>query len=170
MKRMLLTIIITASLAALYGQKNSLDDFFNNYSDREGYTMVSINGNLFGILKNFDDDPDLKGLDRKITSIRIVTREKDRAFSADSFLSELKGVLKRGGYEDMMTIKDHDSDLRFMIRSEGEAIREVLVVASGKEEAVIQIQGNLTREDVDRLSENHGERLAMLETLETSGK
>jgi hypothetical protein len=170
MKRMLLTIIITASMAALYGQRNSLDDFFNNYSDREGYTMVSINGNLFGILKNFDDDHELKGLDRKITSIRIVTREKDRAFSADSFLSELKGVLKRGRYEDLMTVKDHNSDLRFMIRSEGEVIREILIIASGENEAVINIHGNLTREDVDRLSEDRGERLALLETLETTGK
>jgi len=169
MKRMLLTIFITACLTSLYGQKSSLDDFFNNYSGREGYTLVSINGNLFGLLNNFDEDHELEGFDRKITSVRIVTRDKAHSIAADSFLSQLKNVLKRGRYDDLMTVKNHDSDLRFMVRSEGENIREVLIIASGKNEAVIHIQGNLTREDVDRLSENHGERIALLETLETSG-
>jgi hypothetical protein len=170
MKRMLLSLIIAACAASIYGQKNSLDDFFNSYSDREGYTIVTINGNLFGLLKNFDEDAELDDMERKITSIRIIAREKENTFSADNFLSELKGALKHGKYEELITVKEHDSDLRFMVRSEGEVIREVLVIASGEEDAVIQIQGKLTREDVTRMSEKHGERLALLETLETSEK
>jgi hypothetical protein len=170
MKRMLLSFIIAACAASIYGQKNSLDDFFNSYSDRDGYTIVTINGNLFGLLKNFDEDAELDDMERKITSIRIIAREKENTFSADNFLSELKGVLKRGRYEELITVKEHDSDLRFMVRSEGEVIMEVLVIASGEEDAVIQIQGKLTREDVTRMSEQHGERLTLLETLETSGK
>ena len=170
MRRLLFTIIITACVAALYGQKSSLDDFFNNYSDKEGYTLVSINGNIFGLLKNYDKEIKAQDLDRKITSIRIVTREKDHAIAAGNFLSELRGVLKRGRYDDLITVKDQGSDLRFMVRSEGEIIREILVIATGKQEAVIQIQGKLTRDDVNRLSKNHGDGLALLETLETSGK
>ncbi len=170
MKRMLFTIIITACVANLYGQMSSLDDFFNNYSDKEGYTLVSINGNLFGLLKNCDEGLQASEPARKITSIRVVAREKGQGAAAGNFLSELRGVLKRGRYDDLITVKDHGSDLRFMVRSEGEIIREILVIASGKEEAVIQIKGNLTRDDVTRLSESNGDRLALLETLETSGK
>ncbi|MCK7529997.1 MAG: DUF4252 domain-containing protein [Marinilabiliales bacterium] len=39
-----------------------------------------------------------------------------------------------------------------MVKSNGNTIREILVVASGENEAVIQICGNLTRDDVERLS------------------
>ncbi len=170
MKRMLLSFIVAACVVSIYGQKNSLDDFFNSYSGRDGYTIVTINGNLFGLLKNFDEDADLGDMDKKITSIRIISREKENTFAADNFLSELKGAMKRGNYEELITVKEHDSDLRFMVRTEGEVIVEVLVVASGEEDAVIQIQGRLTREDVTRMSEKHGEHLALLETLETSGK
>ncbi len=155
---------------SLFSQRNLLDDFFDNYSGRDGYTSVTIDGNLFGLLRNFDDDPGLEGLDRKITSIRIVSREKNNGFPGEAFLSEIRGVIRRGRYEELVTVKDPDTDLRIMVKSSDDAIREILVVASGENEAVIQISGNLTREDVDRLSENHAEGLARLELLETSGK
>jgi len=170
MKRMVLTVLIAAFAVSLFSQRNLLDDFFDNYSGRDGYSSVTIDGNLFSLLRNFDDDPDLEGLDRKITSIRIVSREKDNGFSGEGFLSEIRGVIRRGRYEELVTVKDPDTDLRIMVKSSGDAIREILVVASGENEAVIQISGHLTREDVDRLSENHAEGLARLELLETSGK
>jgi len=170
MKRMVLTLLIAAFAFVIYGQRNSLDGFFDSYSDRDGYTSVTINGNLFGLLKSFDEDGELKGAEQKITSVRIVSRERETALSGTGFLSEIRGVIRRGGYEELMTVKDHDTDLRVMIKGRNDAIREILVVASGKKEAVIQICGNLTREDVDRLTENHADGLAKLEMLESSGK
>jgi len=170
MKRMVLTVLITAFAVVLYGQRNSLDGFFDSYSDRDGYTTVTINGNLFGLLKSFDEDGDLKGAEQKITSVRIVSREKETALPGSGFLSEIRDVIRRGGYDELMTVKDHGTDFRVMVKGRDDAIRELLVVATGEKETVIQICGNLTREDVDRLTENHADGLAQLEMLESSGK
>ena len=170
MKRMVLLCTVALIAMALNAQKDDLDDFFASYSGRDGYTSVIINGNLFGLLKNFDDDPDLAYLDEKITSVRIVSRESGYAGSGNSFMSELKGDIRRGGYEELISVKDSDDDVLVMIRSSGRSVRELLIIASGDSEAVIQIKGNLTRDDVERLSENHGEGLARLELLESSGK
>jgi hypothetical protein len=119
MKRMLLTLIIAAFAAVLFGQKDALDDFFNSYSDKEGYTFVTINGNLFGLLKDFDDDPDLADLDQKITSVRIVSREGGSDFFGPDFYSELKGTIRRGGYEELMKIKNPDENLLFLVGPTG---------------------------------------------------
>ena len=170
MKRMVIALFIAFCTVSLYGQRNSLDDFFDSYSDREGYTSIQINGNIFGFLRTLDDDADLSGLDRKVTSIRIVSTKGDRYARETDFMSELKPVIRRGRYEELMTVKDHDSDLSIMVKGSGDIITEVLIIASGENDAVIQIRGTLTREDIDRISENHGERLACLEMLETSGK
>ncbi len=170
MKRMVLTVLIAAFAVVLYGQRNSLDGFFDSYSDRDGYTTVTINGNLFGLLKSFDEDGELKGAEQKITSVRIVSREKETALPGSGFLSEIRGVIRRGGYDELMTVKDHGNDFRVMVKGRDDAIREILVVATGEKETVIQICGNLTREDVDRLTENHADGLAQLEMLESSGK
>lgn len=170
MKRMVLTLLIAAFAVVLYGQRNSLDSFFDSYSDRDGYTSVTINGNFFGLLRCLDEDAEIEGPERKITSVRIVSRERESGFPGTDFLSEIRGVIRRGGYEELMTVKDHDDDLRVMVKGRDDAISEILVIASGEKEAVIQICGHLTREDVDRLSENHAEGLAQLEMLESSGK
>jgi hypothetical protein len=69
-----------------------------------------------------------------------------------------------------MSVKDSGDDVLVLIRSSGKSVTELLIIASGDSEAVIQIKGNLTRDDVERLSENHGEGLARLELLESSGK
>lgn len=170
MKRMVLTVLIAAFAVAIYGQRNSLDDFFDSYSDREGYTSVTISGNLFGLLRSFDDDPEMDGSGQKITSVRLVSREKETGFSGTGFLSEIRGVIRRGRYEELITVKDPETDLRIMVKGNGNTIREILVVASGESEAVIQICGNLTRDDIERLSEDHSDGLALLEMLESSGK
>jgi hypothetical protein len=170
MKRTVLTVIIAICVTALYGQKDALDDFFSSYSDRDGYTIVNISGNLFGLLKNFDDDSDLDGLERKITSVRIVSREGGHHIDSPDFMSDLKGVVKRGRYEELVKVNNPDEDLLFLVKSDRNIIKEILVIASGDNETVIQIRGNLTKDDVEHLSRNHGEGLAQLELLETSGK
>ena len=168
MKRILLSVIIAICVTALYGQKDALDDFFNSYSDRDGYTSVTISGNLFGLLKKFDDDTDLADLDRKITSVRIVSREGGSAFDGPDFYSDLKGIIRRGGYEELMKVKNPDENLLFLVRTDRDVIKELLMVASGDSETVIQIRGNFTRDDVERFTQEEG--LAELEMLENSGK
>jgi hypothetical protein len=168
MKRILLTVIIAICATALYGQKDALDDFFSSYSDKDGYTSITINGDLFGLLKKFDDDPDLPDLDRKITSIRIVSKEGGCTFSGPDFYSDLKGIIRRGRYEELMKVKNPDEDLLFLVRTDRDVIKELLMVAYGDHETVIQVRGNFTQDDVERFTQNEG--LAELEMLETSGK
>jgi hypothetical protein len=168
MKRILLSVIIAICATALYGQKDALDDFFNSYSDKEGYTFITINGNLFGLLKNLDDDADLSDLDRKITSIRIVSKEGGSAFNGPDFYADLKGIIRRGGYEELMKVKNPDENLLFLVRTDRDVIKELLLVASGDSETVIQVKGNFTQDDVERFTQEEG--LARLEMLEFSGK
>ncbi len=168
MKRILLSLIIALCATALYGQKDALDDFFNSYSDKEGYTFITINGNLFGLLKNLDDDADLADLDRKITSIRIVSKEGGSAFNGPDFYADLKGIIRRGGYEELMKVKKPDENLLFLVRTDRDVITELLLVASGDSETVIQVRGNFTQDDVEHFTQEEG--LAELEMLENSGK
>ncbi len=168
MKKMVLTVIIAICASSLYGQRDALDDFFNTYSDQEGYTVVNISGSLFGLLKKFDDDPDLANMGQKITSVRIVSREGDHDFGRPDFMSDLKGIIRRGGYEELMKVNNPDEEVLFLVKSDRDIIKEILVIASGDNETVIQIKGNLTKDDVEHLSINHDDGLTELEELETS--
>lgn len=167
MKRMVLTIAVIAFAASLAAQRLSADEFFSKYSDREGYTTVVINGSLLNILGTREsDDPDNPV--SKITSIRLVVREKDEFPSAEGFLSEIRNIIRRGRYEELMSVKNSDTDLRFMVRADRDMVKEMLLVIDGDDEAVIQIEGNLTRDEASRLFESDGKGLAILEGLEIS--
>lgn len=168
MKKMVFTIAVIALTAAVYGQRQQVDEFFSKYSDREGYTTVVINGSLLNFLDNRAGS-DMNNPLQKITSIRIVVREKDQSPFSEGLLPEIRSIIRRGKYEELMSVRDDEADLRFMVRTERDIIREILLVIDGNDEAVIQIEGNLTREEATELFESNGKGLAILEGLEISG-
>jgi hypothetical protein len=170
MKRMLLTIAVVAIAAAVSGQKTSLDDFFSRYSDRDGYTSVVISGNLFKFLGESEStDRDGNAL-RKITSIRLVVRDKENSSMGESLLAEVRSIIRKGRYDELMSVRDDGTDIRFMARMERDIVRELLLVIDGEDEAVVQIEGNLTRDEASELFSSNGEGLAILEGLEIGGK
>lgn len=170
MKRMLLAIAAVIIASAVSGQRTSLDDFFNRYSDREGYTSVVVNGNLLKFLgESGNTDRDGNALS-KITSIRLVVREKENSSPGESLVSEIRGIIRRGRYDELMSVRDDGADIRFMARMERDMVRELLLIIDGKDEAVIQIEGNLTRDEASELISGDGKGLAILEGLEIEGK
>lgn len=167
---MLLLIAMILSGVMLSAQRDGLENFFSRYSEVDGYTSVTINGNLFGLFAKMDDDPELKDLADRITSIRIVSTENGKAHPGVNFASELGNVIRRGGYEELVKVKSSDDDVLILVKTSGETIREILIVSSGEEEAVIHIKGSLKRRDVDNLSRADIDGLESLEMLENAGK
>jgi len=171
MKRMVLVFALALVSIAISAQRDRLDDFFSRYSGAEGFTTVTINGDLFSLIAKFDnEDEDLNKMADKITSIRIISTEKEIPHPDVNFYVELRDEIRRGGYEEMMTVKDPDNDVLVLVRTSGETIRELLLIASGKNQTVIQIKGLLHERDLDSLSRSHIEGLEYLEELENSGK
>jgi hypothetical protein len=157
MKRMLLAIAAVIIASAVSGQRTSLDDFFSRYSDRDGYTSVVINGNLLNFLgESGNTDRDGNALS-KITSIRLVVREKENSSPGESLVSEIRGIIRRGRYDELMSVRDDGAVIRFMARMERDMVRELLLIIDGEDEAVIQIEGNLTRDEASELFRSDGE-------------
>jgi hypothetical protein len=67
-----------------------------------------------------------------------------------------------------MKVKKPDENLIFLVRTDRDMIKELLMVASGDSETVIQVRGNFTKDDVEHFTQDEG--LAELEMLESSGK
>ncbi len=168
MKRIVFAFAALAFAASLSAQRLSADEFFAKYSGREGYTTVEISGSLYGLLGCREDGIDDNPL-RKITSIRVLVREKNEFPSAEGFFPEIRSIIKRGRYEELVTIRDNDTDLRFMVRSDRDIVKEMILVIDGDDKAVVQIEGNLTRDEASRLFESDGKGLSILEGLEISG-
>lgn len=154
MKKFILVSILSVFVISVSAQ-SSIDKLFDKYAGQDGFVTISINGNLLKLAAAFgdeDDDEFLKHAD-KFTTIRILAQEDDFTIS-DNFYDMVIDEVSRMGYEEMMTINSHDSDVKILVKADGKIFREFVLVAGGDENAIIQIKGNLSYNEVKEMSES----------------
>jgi hypothetical protein len=152
MKRLLLLAILTILFTFAYGQK-SIDSLFEKYGGQEGFTTVTIDGNLFKLARCFgnDDEDNDNSMCANITEIRILTQE-DETMQIENFYGMVMKDIDLDKYEEFMRVKESDQDLRMLVRADGKRFKEFLLIAGGSNNAVIQIKGDLSFDDAKKLS------------------
>jgi len=155
MKR-LFTIALMALFTLTISAQSTIDKLFSKYKGVEGFTTVTVNGNLLKLLADIDDedeDEDLMKFADKFTSIRILAQEDDD-MDVDNFYDAVIDEVNRGGYEEMVTINSSDSDVKIMVRADGNIFKEFLLIAGGDDNALIQIKGSFSMKDVKEMSKS----------------
>lgn len=166
MKKLLLFALLLISVTIVSGQR-SIDALFDKYAGKDGFTTVTISGNLLKLSACLDDDDDdddenLSSLPASITEIRILAQDEDHMEVENFYDQVIKGI-DLGNYEEFMRVKESDQDLRMLVRSEGRMFKEFLLIAGGKDNAIIQIKGNMTFKEAKKFSDdakkNHGVKI-----------
>jgi hypothetical protein len=154
MKKVLLLVILTITFTFAYGQK-SIDALFDKYAGKDGFTTVTINGNLFKLSKYLDKDADHNENfgSANISEIRILTQQ-DTTLKVENFYDMVIKDLDLNAYEEFMRIKETGQDMRMLVRAEGNKFKEFLLISGGEDNALIQIKGNLTINDAKKISED----------------
>ena len=157
MKKLFLILALTITVTLVSGQK-SIDALFERYAGRDGFTTVIINGNLLKLASCLEND-DKNSIPANITEIRILAQE-DEDLKIENFYNMVIRDLNLNSYEEFMRIKDSDQDLKMLVRSEGNRFKEFLLIAGGKDNAIIQIKGNMTYQEAkkfsDKAKKDHG--------------
>ncbi len=152
MKKVLLFIALLITGTIVSGQK-SIDALFDKYGGRDGFTTVTINGNLLKLAKCLDDDDSDNPLPQDITTIRILAQD-DETMKVDNFYDMVMKDINPSEYEEFMRVKDSDGDIRMLVKTEGNRFREFLLVIGGDDNAIIQIKGNMSFKEAKRFSED----------------
>ncbi len=160
MKKIILLFAVVLAATAVYAQK-SIDDLFARYSEKDGFTTVTINGNLLKFASCMDDSNE-SSLPASLTEIRILTQE-DPQMKVENFYDMVIEGIDLSRYEEFMRVKESGQDVRMLVRAEGKMFKEFLLIAGGEDNALIQIKGNMSLEDAQRFSEDskssHGQNL-----------
>jgi len=158
MKRTIWILLLSALFSGVFGQK-SVDALFSKYAGSEGFTTVTISGDLLKLAKLLDDDKDYDSLPAEITEIRILAQD-DHDMKIDNFYDRVMDDINLADYDDFMKVRNSGQELRMLVRTEGNRFREFLLVGGGKDNVLIQIKGNMTLREAKRLSSdfknNHG--------------
>jgi hypothetical protein len=168
MKKLLIFIKVLCFAMVLNGQTNALDDFFSKYSEREGFTAVTISGKLLGLLSDKNVKADENDIINRLTSIRILSVEDSVLSQSFNFYKELKNKIDLSVYEELMDVRDGSETSKFLIRQKGEIISELLMISGGPgNNTVICIKGNLDLKSLSELSDETGfNELRDLESIE----
>ncbi len=160
MKKLLWITLLLTIVSGAYGQK-SIDELFRKYAESDGFVTVTVNGNLLKLAHVFENDKDHDGLPGEINQIRILAQE-DENMKIDNFYDFVIKDINVSDYEEFMRVKEKNQDLRMLVKTDGKKFNEFLLIAGGEDNVLIQIKGNLTLDDAEKLSSDwksdHGRR------------
>ena len=152
MKRLLVFIFLTITVTLGYGQK-SIDDLFDRYAGKDGFTTVTINGNLLKLARCLGDNDDENSIPLNITEIRILAQE-DKSMKVENFYNMVINDIDLKNYEEFMRVKESNQDLRMLVRSDGDKFKEFLLIAGGTDNALIQVKGSMTYDEAKKFSDD----------------
>lgn len=151
MKKLFLFIVLAVSVTALSGQR-SVDELFDKYAGRDGFTTVTFNGSLLKLFCNSENEGE-DAMPANITELRILAQD-DHTGNVENFYDQVIKGIDLDKYEEFMKIKDSGQDVRMLVRIDGKVFREFLLIAGGDDNAIIQLKGRMTLGEAKKFSEN----------------
>ena len=166
MKRILITVGILFIALIAHSQSNAIDELFDKYADKEGFTTVFISSKMFSMFSSKDQkDQDLNNLINKLKSIRILSVGDSTLNKTINFYSELSKKLDFSVYEELMIVKEGNNTTKFLVKENGSSISELLVITGGTGgNTLISIRGDLDLKSISGLSKTIG--IQQLESLD----
>lgn len=160
MKKIFLLFFCLLSFGGMsFAQDDAIQKFFSKYMEDEKFSRVYISPKMMqmagGFLKNnAGNDAEAKELGQlisKIKGIRILSTDSPEG---SALYKEALATLNRNQYEDLMDVRDKDTNLKFMVREEGGLIRELTMVSGDpKSFTLLSMLGSFTYEDLNMLAE-----------------
>ncbi len=167
MKTLIYFIGLCLSVSS-FAQNSSVDKVFNKYSGAEGFTTVNISTDLFNLLAKLDpEDEDLQKFAHQISSVKVLASEENSGAKNINFFDELEGQINFAEFNELLTVKEKDQDVKMLVKENNGIITEFLLVVGGSDNALVHITGNIDLKTLGEMSEDVGiDQLAHLKRLE----
>jgi hypothetical protein len=156
MKKVFLSFITICLTMIMQAQSNPVDDMFNKYSEKPGFTVVSISSKMFSLFENKNtENKDADDVINKLKSIKILSVEDSLLNKNLNFYNELSKKLDLSVYEELMNVKSGPDVTKFLIKQKGNVISELLVIVGGPGgNSLISIKGELNLKTISELSKD----------------
>jgi hypothetical protein len=155
MKKIFLSLAFLSIAAMINAQNNAVEEMFNKYSEKQGFSLVSISSKMFSMFSSREKDQDADDIIGKLKSIRILSVEDSLLNKNLNFYTELTRKLDVSAYEELLVVKNGPDITKFLIKESGKYITELLVVTGGPGgNSLISIKGDLNLKNLSELSKD----------------
>lgn len=149
----IVALLITFTIAA-QAQTDAITKFFNKYSADESFTQVTVSSKMFSLFTNMDaetpEDKEVLDAISKLKGLRIVAKENDS--QARNLYKEAYSLVPQKEYEELMSVREKDKDMKFLIKESGGKISELLMLMGGDNEfMVLSLFGEIDLKQISRI-------------------
>ena len=160
MKKISLVLIIGLVGSSLFAQSNAVSKHFAQYQRDTSFTKVSVTSRMFSLFADIDaedeDQAELLEAMSKLKGIKGLINEES-SDSKSLYFDAVETIAEDGNYEELMTVEDAQENVQFMIREEGEVIRELLMILGGNQQFIVMsLYGEIDLNSIAKLSKVFG--------------
>jgi len=142
-------MVISGSFA-----QDAISKFFSKYQNDESFSQVTVSSKMFGLFTNMDaeseEDKEVLNAISKLKGLRILAKDDTR--NARELYKEAFTLIPMKEYEELMSVRDKDKDMKFLIKENGGKISELLMVMGGNEQfMVLSLFGEIDLKQVSRI-------------------
>ncbi len=146
-----LAVALCISLSAT-AQADAIERFFKDYQEDDNFTVVYVSPKMFQMVSKVSDgseDKELSAIVKDLKGLRILTSK----VNPDKIYKEANKRLNIKEYEELVTVREKDSNVRFVTKESNGVINELLLLVGGKEEFVMMsFVGNIDLNKIAKLA------------------
>lgn len=147
MKKYIAIVTLLVVCQAGFGQKK-VDDLFKEFKKMDNVVHISMGKFTMKCASLFTETMGIDGIE-VFAFEDCSPHEKDK-------LTKVVNQLKDSKYETMVNANENGERTKVLIRIEDDMIRELVVVTTGNEAALVRIKGKIKPEDIQRVVDKHG--------------
>lgn len=137
---------------AMHAQK-SVNHFFNKYYGEEDVISVELNGLMLKLVANIADDETegAKEILSSINHLKVLVLEDNHPVSNKEVRTLMTNV-QDDGFEELMTVKDGDTRINFLIKEKNDIVTGLLIlVKDGDSFVLLNLKGKIKFSDLQKL-------------------
>jgi hypothetical protein len=153
MKKIAVVVILMVVMSGAYAQ-DAISKFFSKYQDDQTFTQVNVSSKMFSLFTNMEadtpEDKEVLQAISKLKGLRIL--HKENTSDARSLYKEAYALIPVKEFEELMSIRDKDNDIKFYIKETGGKISElVMIMGSLDDFMVMSLFGEIDLKQVSRI-------------------
>ena len=160
MKRVFTPIVLSLlllSAAVLPAGARNVESLYERYAGKPGAESVSVGRfwiNLAKLVVALQEETEMSDDETEVALKTLshisAVRVADLSGCSEKVIAQFAEDVERcelGGYEVLTEVHDDGDDARILVRKDGDAITEMVVISVGDDPAIVQIEGKITEEE-----------------------
>lgn len=150
-------IILSLSLLvfAFNLQAQNLDDIFDKYSEKDGFSVVYITQSMMDFFKDIEVDAseaEIKDMQDAISGLENVkVLSYNGTNNRGNFENEVTSALKN--FEELMIVKEKGQTVKIMMQRQGNIVKDLVIFVNGTDEiAFVRVKGEIDMNKISKLS------------------